>query len=61
MPLPFQIMSYIVPARYLVTISKGIYLKGVGLKVLWPAAVMLLAAAAFFVLMSIRKFVKKIR
>jgi drug efflux transport system permease protein len=61
MPLPLQIVSYIVPARYLVTVSKGIYLKGIGLKVLWPSALMLAAAAVFFVGMSIRKFVKKIR
>lgn len=61
MPLPLQIVSYIVPARYVVTISKGIYLKGVSLKVLWPSALMLAAAAAFFVLLAIRKFEKKIR
>jgi ABC-2 type transport system permease protein len=61
MPLPLQIISYIVPARYLVTISKGIYLKGLGLKYLWPSAVMLAGAATFFVVISIKKFVKKIR
>ncbi|MCX5889247.1 MAG: ABC transporter permease [Deltaproteobacteria bacterium] len=61
MPLPLQIFSYLVPARYVVTISKGIYLKGVGLKVLWPSALMLAAAASFFVLLAIRKFEKKIR
>jgi len=61
MPLPLQIVSYIVPARYLVTISKGVYLKGLGMNYLWPSALMLAAAATFFVGMSIRKFVKKIR
>ncbi|MFZ5450092.1 MAG: ABC transporter permease [Thermodesulfobacteriota bacterium] len=61
MPLPLQIASYMVPARYLVTISKGIYLKGLGLKYLWPSALMLAGAATFFVVMSIKKFVKKIR
>jgi ABC-2 type transport system permease protein len=61
MPLPLQIISYIVPARYLVTISKGIYLKGLGMDYLWPSALMLTAAATFFVVMSIKKFVKKIR
>ena len=48
MPLPLQIVSYIVPARYVVTISKGIYLKGVGLQVLWPSALMLAVSASFF-------------
>ncbi len=61
MPLPLQIISYIVPARYLVTISKGIYLKGLGIGYLWPSAVMLAGSAAFFVVMAIKKFVKKIR
>jgi ABC-2 type transport system permease protein len=61
MPLPLQIVSYIVPARYLVTIAKGIYLKGLGIGYLWPSALMLAGAATFFVVMSIRKFVKKIR
>ncbi len=61
MPLPLQIVSYIVPARYLVTISKGIYLKGLGLGYLWPSAVMLAGSATFFVVMAIKKFIKKIR
>ncbi len=61
MPLPLQIISYIVPARYLVTISKGIYLKGLGLKYLWPSALMLAGSAIFFVVMAIKKFAKKIR
>ena len=61
MPAPLQIASYIVPARYLVTVSKDIYLKGLGISVLWPSAVMLAASATFFVVMSIKKFVKKIR
>jgi drug efflux transport system permease protein len=61
MPWPLQLASYIVPARFVVTISKGIYLKGVGLKVLWPDALMLAGAACLFVLLAIRKFEKKIR
>ncbi|MGA9753704.1 MAG: ABC transporter permease [Desulfobaccales bacterium] len=61
MPLPLQIASYIVPARYLVAIAKGIYLKGLGIRYLWPSALMLAGAATFFVVMSIKKFVKKIR
>jgi ABC-2 type transport system permease protein len=61
MPLPLRLVSFLVPARYVVTISKGIYLKGIGLKVLWPSALMLAAAAVFFVGLSIRKFEKKIK
>lgn len=61
MPVPLQLMSYLVPARYLVAISKGIYLKGVGLEVLWPQALMLVGAAVLFILLALRRFEKKIR
>uniref|UniRef100_A0A7V6DNZ6 ABC transporter permease n=1 Tax=Desulfobacca acetoxidans TaxID=60893 RepID=A0A7V6DNZ6_9BACT len=60
MPLFLQIASYLVPARYLVTICKGIYLKGVGLKFLWPSALMLVFFAVFFLALAIRKFRHKI-
>ncbi len=61
MPWPLQLLSYIVPARYMVTVSKGIYLKGIGLKYLWADALMLMGAATFFLVVPIVKFVKKIR
>ena len=61
MPVALQIVSYIVPATYLVTISKGIYLKGIGLEILWPDALALVAFAAFFLSAAGRKYVKKIR
>jgi ABC-2 type transport system permease protein len=61
MPLPLRLVSLIVPARYVVTISKGIYLKGIGLQVLWPNALMLAGSASLFILLAIRKFEKKIR
>jgi ABC-2 type transport system permease protein len=61
MPLPLQILSYLVPAKYLVTISKGIYLKGIGLDILWPDALILVAFAATFLLITLRHPVKKIR
>jgi ABC-2 type transport system permease protein len=60
MPAFLQVASYIVPARYLVTICKGIYLKGVGLEVLWPSALMLVFFAVFFLALAIRKFQHKI-
>ena len=60
MPVPLQFASYLVPARYLVTICKGIYLKGVGLEILWPSAVMLVFFAVFFLALAIRRFRHKI-
>ena len=61
MPLPLQIASFCVPARYLVTISKGIYLKGIGIKVLWPHVLMLLGSGIILVVAAIAKFAKKIK
>jgi ABC-2 type transport system permease protein len=61
MPLPLRLATFFVAARYLVTISKGVYLKGIGMGILWPDALMLVGAATFFVWVAIAKFVKKIR
>lgn len=59
MPRALQVITYLVPATYLVNISKGIYLKGIGLEILWSSALMLLVFAAFFLLVAGRKLVKK--
>jgi ABC-2 type transport system permease protein len=61
MPVALQVASYVVPARYLVSIAKGIYLKGIGMDILWPNALALVGAALVFLLAAIRKFQKKIR
>ena len=61
MPLALQVASYLVPATYLVTISKGIYLKGIGINILWPDALMLCVFGAGFLLLAGRKLVKKIQ
>ena len=42
MPRVFQLISYLVPLRYYVTILRGVFLKGVGIDVLWPQALALL-------------------
>jgi ABC-2 type transport system permease protein len=60
MPLALRLVSYLVPSRYFVTISKGIYLKGTGLTILWPQVIILVGFAAFFLVTAQRKFVKKI-
>jgi ABC-2 type transport system permease protein len=60
MPRAVQIITYVVPARYFVEILKGIYLKGVGLRVLaMPAALLALFAVAM-VSLAVLKFKKKL-
>ena len=51
MPKVIQLMTYIVPARYFVTILNGIFLKGVGIRVLW-LEVLLLAVYAVLVFLG---------
>ncbi len=60
MPRPIQAITYFVPARYFLVILRGIFLKGVGVDVLWPQALFLTANAAFFLTMAALKFKKKL-
>jgi ABC-2 type transport system permease protein len=36
MPEPIQWITYLIPLRYFLVIVRGIFLKGIGLEVLWP-------------------------
>jgi ABC-2 type transport system permease protein len=36
MPAVIQWITYIIPLRYFLIIVRGIFLKGVGMEVLWP-------------------------
>jgi ABC-2 type transport system permease protein len=49
-----------IPARYFIFLLKGIYLKGVGLEVLWIEALLLVGFSALMVTLAIRKFRKKL-
>jgi len=60
MPLILRLLSYLVPATYLVVISKGIYLKGLGWESLWVEALILAVYAVIFLVLAGRKFVKKL-
>lgn len=60
MPVPVQIITYIVPARYFVAIVKGIYLRGVGLATLWPEAVFLVLFALLVFGLAVARFRKKL-
>jgi ABC-2 type transport system permease protein len=43
MPRVIQWLTYLIPLRYFIVIVRGIFLKGIGLEVLWPQSVALLA------------------
>ena len=56
MPLPIQCITYIVPARYFIAILRGIYLKGIGLEILWLDALLLSIYAGIMILLANRTF-----
>jgi ABC-2 type transport system permease protein len=56
MPLPLQFLTYIVPARYFISILRGIYLKGIGLEILWLDALFLAIYAMLMMLLAHRNF-----
>jgi len=60
MPGPLQALTVFIPARYLVTILKGIFLKGSGLKLLAVEALLLSGFGLFVFLMANRIFRKRI-
>ncbi|MGD0774076.1 MAG: ABC transporter permease [Candidatus Solibacter sp.] len=60
MPWEIQAITRIVPARYVVTILKGIFLKGVGLSVLWGELGFLALYALIVFLLATRKLNQKL-
>ena len=60
MPRFLQGVTFLVPARYFVTVTRGIFLKGVGVAVLWPQAVMMIAYAAIGLGLATRVFHKEL-
>jgi ABC-2 type transport system permease protein len=55
MPVPIQMLTYLVPGRYFITILRGIYLKGVGLEVLWSSVLFLVLFAVIMVTAAHKK------
>jgi ABC-2 type transport system permease protein len=43
MPAAIQVFTYLIPLRYFLVIVRGIFLKGIGLELLWPQTAALAA------------------
>jgi ABC-2 type transport system permease protein len=56
MPIALQLLSYIIPAKYFVTIIRGIMLKGAGLEILAGQGLSLLLLMAVIMAVASRKF-----
>ena len=50
MPAALQYLTYIVPARYLIAIMRGIFMKGIGLEILWLDGLLLVFYALAMIL-----------
>jgi ABC-2 type transport system permease protein len=60
MPLPFYIISMFVPATYFINITRGIILRGAGLRHLWFDGLMLTIMGALLFFAAARRFQKKV-
>ena len=60
MPKVIQLISYIVPARYFVTILNGVFLKGIGIQVLWVEVLMLASYATLVFWRASKKMRQKV-
>jgi ABC-2 type transport system permease protein len=58
MPEPVQYLTYLIPLRYFLVIIRGIFLKGIGLEILWPQALILLLFGAGVLTVSALRFQK---
>ncbi|MBN2124081.1 MAG: ABC transporter permease, partial [Deltaproteobacteria bacterium] len=52
MPFAVQCLTFFVPARYFIALLRGIYLKGIGLEILWLNALLLTLYAVLMVAMT---------
>jgi ABC-2 type transport system permease protein len=60
MPVVLRGVTFLIPARYFVTVTRGIFLKGVGGAVLWPQATLMLLYAVIGLTLATRAFKKEL-
>ncbi len=60
MPPVLKGVTFLVPARYFVTVTRGVFLKGVGLEVLWPQALLMTLYAVLGLTLATRTFRKEL-
>jgi ABC-2 type transport system permease protein len=60
MPAIFRPLSYLIPATYFINITRGVILRGAGLRHLWVDALALCAIGAFLLIVAARRFQNKV-
>lgn len=56
MPVPAQYFTYLIPGRYFMTIVRAIFLKGVGIEVLWPDVLCLLVLGSVILTLAVTRY-----
>ena len=59
MPELFQVLTYGIPLRYFLVIIRGVFLKGIGIEILWPQMVALLIIGVVVITVSSFRFKKR--
>lgn len=60
MPQPLRSLTYLIPARYFLVVTRGIFLKGVGVEVLRTQGLLMIAFAAIGLFLATVKFRKEL-
>jgi len=60
MPIVLRVLSNVVPAKYFIVVLRGVFLKGVGLDVLWVQGVAMVIFAIVGLSLAVRSFHKEI-
>jgi ABC-2 type transport system permease protein len=58
--LSAQLQANFLPTTHYITISRGIFLKGVGLDALWPSALILATMGVAYLLLTVKLFKKRL-
>jgi ABC-2 type transport system permease protein len=56
MPVPAQYFTYLIPGRYFMAIVRAVFLKGVGIEVLWPETVSLLVLGSVILAIAVARY-----
>ena len=56
MPIPLQVVSNVVPAKWFYYIVKNVMIKGLSFEYVWSETLILVAMTIFFMVVSIKKF-----
>ena len=60
MPAPLRVVSYIVPAKYYIAVTRGVFLKDVGIDVLWVQGLSMVLFATVGIALATAAFDKRI-